>query len=204
MSAGDSTTHRAPLALRLLAHEWGIWVSLGRWVSGRRHGLGAGRTGFGYARAQASTMWALVFVAVVETVMLALLLRPWPVAHLVVLVADVWTLALLLGVQAAAVTRPHVVDEETVRIRRGLGTDVLIPRTAVLAVRRQLRLAGARAADPEALELDVASQTTVTLELAAPVRVQPVFGPPRYVRRLHVHADEPDALVAALAPAPRP
>lgn len=202
MSADGSTVPRASLALRLLGYEWGNWMSLVRWMSGRRDGLGAGRTGFGYARAQASTLWALAFVGVVETVMLALLLRPWPVAHTVMLVLDLWTLALLLGLQAAAVTRPHVVDGRTVRIRRGLGTDVLIPRTAVVAVRRQLRLAGARAADPEALDLDIASQTTVTLELAAPVYVRPVFGQARYVRRVHVHADEPDALVAALAAPP--
>ncbi|MFD5493032.1 hypothetical protein ACFYY3_03095 [Streptomyces sp. NPDC001812] len=182
----------------LVRHELRLMVSLLLWLARRTHGAGGG-TAFGYARGHGAVMFGFAFVCVVETVVLSVLLLDWPTVHAVVLFLDVYTVVIVVGLHAADVVRPHVLDPDsgTLRIRRAVHVDLRIPLERIASVRRELRMSHERA-DGE-LNVEVGSQTTVTLELTEPVTHVTFFGRPREVRIVRLHADEPDALVRALA-----
>ncbi|WP_413756964.1 hypothetical protein [Streptomyces sp. MMBL 11-3] len=190
-------------ALRgLLVHEARLLGSIGRWVGRRPHGVGRGAgKAFGYARGQGAMMFGFGFVCVLESVCMAVLLRNHPAVHRVVLVLDVYTLLLVVGLHAASVTRPHVLDDaaSVLRVRRFVHVDLRVPLASVASVRRELVTTherGERGSDR--LDLAVGAQTTVTLELSVPVRYRPLVGRPRDVRLIRFHADEPEALVRAV------
>ncbi|MFJ6566794.1 hypothetical protein ACIQNU_05195 [Streptomyces sp. NPDC091292] len=173
-------------------------MSFGLWVARRRHGVrrGDGNQVFGYAREQAAMMYGLAFACVVETVGLAYLLRDWPVVHLVVLVLDVYTVVMIVGLHAASVVRPHVLGPDSLRVRKGAYLDLRIPLSNITAIRRELRTSHEKA-DGE-LDLDIGAMTSVTLELGAPVERLTLFGRRQQVTLVRLHAEEPDALVRAL------
>jgi hypothetical protein len=141
-------------------------------------------------------MAGLAFVCVVETVGVAAMLRDWPTAHEVVLVLDVYTVLLVVGLHAACVVRPHVLTARALRVRYGVHVDLPIPLSAIRAVRRETRSVQEPAAD--ALDLAVGSQTSVTLELAEPVTHMTFLGRRRDVRVVRLHADDPATLAQAL------
>ncbi|WP_371549834.1 hypothetical protein OG266_31675 [Streptomyces sp. NBC_00554] len=187
------------LLRRLVAHELRLIASLWRWVARRPpHGVGEGR-GFGHARGQAAMMFGFAFVCVVESVGMSVLLRDYPVTHQVVLVLDVYTVVFVLGLYAAGVTRPHVLDSTALRVRNGAHVDLRIPLEDITAVRREMRFTHERA-DGE-LNLPVSAQTEVTLELANPVRHFTFMGREQTVHLVRLHADDPDELVRSLTQA---
>ncbi|WP_405712144.1 MULTISPECIES: hypothetical protein [unclassified Streptomyces] len=186
---------------RLVGHEMRALHSLGLWVRGRRHGVPEGAVAVPYTGPQTAMMYGLLFVAVVETVMLALLV-PWPVVHGVLLVLDVYGVVFVLALHASCVTRPHVVDADgSLRIRYGGRFDLRIPADAVAGARIERRF-------PEGgpvllgtdgvLDLVVGGQTTVTVELAGPVEFVRPMGRRGLARTVRFHADDPGAAVAAL------
>ncbi|MFE9969508.1 hypothetical protein ACFYRD_01835 [Streptomyces hirsutus] len=181
----------------LVRHELRLMVSLVRWLARRTHGVGGG-SAFGYARGHGAVMFGFAFVCVVETVMMSVLLLDWPTVHAVVLFLDVYTVVIVVALHAANVVRPHVLDPDsgTLRIRGAVHVDLRIPLERIASVRRELRMSHERA-DGE-LNVEVGSQTTVTLELTEPVTHVAFFGRRREVRVVRFHADEPDALVRAL------
>ncbi|WP_449478538.1 hypothetical protein [Streptomyces abikoensis] len=178
-------------------HESRLWAGLVLWFARRRDGVGDGVRALPYARAQASTMYALLFVCVVETVGMSFFTAAYPVLHWVVLALDVYTVLLVLGFHAGSVVRPHTVGPEGLRIRQGGTLDLCIPVAALGAVRRDLRFPGSETPDGT-LEVPVASQTSVTVELTGPVTVTRLFRRPREVRTVRFHADEPHAAVEAI------
>ncbi|WP_055695049.1 hypothetical protein, partial [Streptomyces prasinopilosus] len=182
----------------LVRHELRLMVSLVLWLARRTHGVGGG-TPFGYARGHGAVMFGFAFVCVVETVVMSVLLLDWPTVHAVVLFLDVYTVVIVVALHAADVVRPHVLDPDSdmLRIRRAIHVDLRIPLERIASVRRELRMSHERA-DGE-LNVEVGSQTTVTLELTEPVTHVTLFGRRREVRVVRLHADEPDALVRALA-----
>ncbi|KAA0932406.1 hypothetical protein FGF04_24355 [Streptomyces apricus] len=184
----------------LLVHETRLLGSIGRWVGRRPHGVGRGAgKAFGYARGQGAMMFGFGFVCVLESACMAVLLRNHPAVHRVVLVLDVYTLLLVVGLHAASVTRPHVLGNTALRIRRSAHVDLRVPLASIVSVRRELVTTherGERGSDR--LDLAVGAQTTVTLELSVPVRYRPLVGRPRDVRLIRFHADEPEALVRAV------
>lgn len=180
---------------RLMLHEVRVFGSLLLWVGRRRQGVDGGRE-FGYARGQGATLLGLAFVCVVETVGVSLMLRDWPTAHDVMLVLDVYTVLLVLGLHAAGVVRPHVLTGDTLRVRYGAHVDVRIPLAAIRAVRRETRMTHERAEGE--LDLVVGSQTSVTIELDEPVGYSTLLGRRRDVRVVRLYADEPAALMGAL------
>ncbi|MFE5207856.1 hypothetical protein [Streptomyces sp. NPDC056600] len=188
--------------LRLAGHELRLWQSLLLWVRRARHGLREGDVAFGHARGDAAMMYGLLFVCLVETVGLSVLLADWPAAHAVVLVLDVQTVLFLLGLRAAAVVRPHVLGGGVLRVRSGAHLDLAIPLERIASVRR--RSAYAHAETEGELNLPVGSQTSIVLELREAVRAPRLLGGGRAVRVVRFHADEPDALYAALVGALRP
>ncbi|MFG3099025.1 hypothetical protein ACGFZL_00580 [Streptomyces sp. NPDC048182] len=184
---------------RLLRHEARVLGSVAAWGLRRTPRGGPGR--FGYARGQGAMAFGLGFVCLVETVMMALLLRRWPVAHGLVLGLDLYALLSVAGMYAAAVTHPHLLDAGTLRLRRAVHADVRIPLAHIASVRRELRTSQ-RPGDG-ALELAVGAQTSVTLELAEPVTHVSLLGRPRTVTVVRCHADDPDGLVRAVGAAAR-
>ncbi|MFJ4867552.1 hypothetical protein [Streptomyces sp. NPDC088757] len=197
--------------LRLLGHELRLLASLGRWVARRPHGTAGADGVFPHARDQAALMYGFAFVCVVETVGLSYLLAPWPLVHGIVLVLDVYTVLFVLGLHAASATRPHVLAEDVLRLRQAAHVDLRIPLGRIASVRRETLFSHERA-DGE-LNLAVGAQTSVTVELTGPVDAPRLFGAPRPVRVVRVHADDPQALYRAVrealtrartAPSPAP
>jgi hypothetical protein len=180
---------------RLTRHEMRLGASLGLWLARRSHGTAGGRA-FGYTRGQGATMAGLAFVCVVETVGVSAMLRDMPTAHDVLLVLDIYTVLFVVGLHAACVVRPHVLTPDALRVRYGAHVDLRIPRTAIGAVRRETR--STHADVPGELNLAVGSQTSVTLELTAPVAHSTLLGRRREVSVVRLHADDPGALVQAL------
>ncbi|GGU18520.1 hypothetical protein [Streptomyces lavendofoliae] len=185
---------------RLLGHELRLMVSLVRWAARRPDGAGRpGTRAFGHARDQAAYLYGFAFVCVVETVGMSYLLASWPVVHAVVLVLDVYTVLFVLGLHAASVTRPHLLDGAVLRVRQGAHTDLAIPLERIAAVRRELRFSHER--EEGVLNLAVASQTSLTVELSEPVTAVRLLGGPYPVRLVRCHADAARALAEALGQA---
>ncbi|MGW2744731.1 hypothetical protein [Streptomyces sp. NPDC001450] len=179
----------------LVRHEARLFASLVLWLARRTHGTAGGRA-FGYARGQGTTLFGLGFVCVVESLTMSVLLRNWPTAHRVVLLLDLYTLLFVVGLHAACVVRPHVLTPDALRVRYGVHVDLRIPLAAIGAVRRETRTAHERTAGE--LALPVASRTTLTLELTAPLTRTTLLGRRRTVRVIRLHAEDPDGLVRAL------
>ncbi|WOX24679.1 hypothetical protein [Streptomyces solicathayae] len=185
--------------LRLIGHELRLMASLGLWVMRRRVGVGAAARAFSHARDQAALMYGFAFVCLVETVGMSYLLADLPVVHAVVLVLDVYTVMFVLGLHAASVTRPHVLSDDSLRLRQGAHVDVRVPLGLIASVRHESLFTHDKA-DGE-LDLAVGSQTSVTVELSEAVNAPRFLGGPRAVRILRFHADEPRELVRALTQA---
>ena len=186
------TTGAVRTVRRLVAHEARLLASITRWAARRPHGIGRGRA-FGYTRGQGAMMFGFGFVCVLESACMAVLLRNHPAVHRVVFTLDVYTLLLVVGMHSASVTRPHVLDDTVLRVRRAILVDVRVPLAAITSVRRELvttheKLDGR-------LDLAIGAQTTITLELDSPVRHFTFLGRPRDVHLIRCHADEPEALV---------
>ncbi|MFJ4790697.1 hypothetical protein [Streptomyces sp. NPDC088794] len=195
MNTAVTTATRTAHAV--LRHELRLLASLVLWVTRRTHGT-EGKQAFGYARGQAAMMYGFAFVCVVETVAMSVLLRELPVLHAVLLVLDVYTVLFVLGMHAASVVRPHVldVDARSLRVRQAGHIDLRIPLERIASVRRELRMTHTKT--DGRLDLPIGSQTTITLELAEPVTH---FGFTCRQRPLHLvrfHADDADGLVKAI------
>ncbi|MFE9644226.1 hypothetical protein ACFYO0_08820 [Streptomyces sp. NPDC006365] len=194
------------LVRRLTAHELRLLVSIALWMARRSHGTRHGRA-FGYAQGQGGVMFAFGFVCVLETIAMAVLLRPWPAIERPVLVLDLYGVLQVVGMHAASVSRPHVLDDTALRIRRAAHIDLRVPLDVIASVRRETRYTHEKR--PGELDLAIGAQTTITLELAEPIGHLTFLGRPTDVRLIRFHADEPDVLVQAiremrtLAPAPR-
>ncbi|WP_236066064.1 hypothetical protein, partial [Streptomyces poriferorum] len=186
---------------RLVGHELRALHSLGLWVLRRRHGVPEGAAPAPYTGPQTAMMYGLVFVSVVETVMLALLV-PWPVVHRILLVLDVYGVLLVLALHAACVTRPHVVGPDgSLRVRYGALFDLRVPAASITAVRVERRFPQGRLVQlgPDGvLDLAVGGQTTVTVELTAPLGFLRPLGRRGKAVAVRFHADDPRAVVAAL------
>lgn len=181
--------------LILARYELHMLLSLALWVGRRRHGTGVGRA-FGYARGQGAMMFGFAFVCLVETVTMSVLLKDLPVVHGVVLVLDVYTIVFVVGLHAANVVRPHVLEPGALRIRRGVHVDLRIPLERIASVRRELRASHER--EDGELDLAMGAQTSVTLELTEPVAHLTFLGRRRRIHLVRFHADDPDALVRAV------
>ncbi|MGW7576931.1 hypothetical protein [Streptomyces sp. NPDC054765] len=188
---------------RLAAYEARWLISLGWWVARRRIGVAPGERALGYAGVQAALVYGLTFVSVVESVGVGVLLADHPVAHAVMLAVDVYTVLVILGFQAAAVTRPHVLGADTLWLRHGAGREIRIPLERIAAVRYDLRFVREPQKDGnEVMELTVGGQTSVTVELSEPVLAVRLLGRRETVRTVRFHADDARAAVAALRARP--
>ncbi|NBE52357.1 hypothetical protein [Streptomyces boluensis] len=182
--------------------------SLLLWVVRRRHGVAEGARPMAYTSPQTAMLFGLLFVAVLETVALAVLI-PWPAVHAVVLFLDVYTVLQVLALHAACVTRPHVVAADgALRIRYGHLLDLHVPAGAIRHARVERRFpTGKRVQEhPDgSVDLLVGAQSTVCVELAAPVTfARPLGRRVEVTSAVRFHADDPQGLVAAVRGAVTP
>ncbi|EPH42197.1 hypothetical protein ABT390_03260 [Streptomyces aurantiacus] len=188
---------------RLVAHELRGFHSLALWAARRRHGIGAGARPAAYTGPQTALLFGFGFVAVVETVVLALIV-PWPAVHAAFLFVDVYTVVQIVALHAACVTRPHVAGADgSLRVRYGQFLDLRIPAADILRARVDRRYPEGRNVqvhDDGTLDVSVGSQTTVTVELVRPVGFVRPMGLRARARVVRLHADDPRALVDALTP----
>ena len=182
--------------LVLVRHELRLLASIGLWVVRRPNGLGTG-TGFGYSRGQGPMMLGFGFVIVIESIMMSVLLRNHPAVPRAWFTVDVYTLVLIVGMHAASVVRPHVLDDRVLRVRRAAHVDLRIPLEKIARARRELRTTHERTEGE--LNLAIGSQTTVTLELTEPVAHFTFLGRRQDIRLVRFHADDADGLVKAIA-----
>ncbi|MEV5909353.1 hypothetical protein AB0M00_10620 [Streptomyces chartreusis] len=192
--------------LVLVRHELRLLASIGLWVARRRHRTGEGAA-FGYSRGQGPMMLGFGFVIVIESIMMSVLLRNHPAVQRAWFTVDVYTLVLIVGMHAASVVRPHVLDDDVLRVRRAAHVDLRIPLEKIARARRELRTTHERAEGE--LNLAIGSQTTVTLELTEPVAHFTFLGRRQNIRLVRFHADDADGLVKAItlarsAPSPIP
>lgn len=180
----------------LVRHELRLLASIGLWVARRRHRTGEGAA-FGYSRGQGPMMLGFGFVIVIESIMMSILLRNHPAVQRAWFTVDVYTLVLIVGMHAASVVRPHVLDDDVLRVRRAAHVDLRIPLEKVARARRELRTTHERTEGE--LNLAIGSQTTVTLELTEPVAHFTFLGRRQDIRLVRFHADDADSLVKAIA-----
>ncbi|MEU4272807.1 hypothetical protein [Streptomyces sp. NPDC026092] len=183
--------------LRIIGHELRLMASLALWVGRRRVGVRAGDQAFGHARDQAALMYGFAFVCLVETVGMSYLLADWPVVHAIVLVLDVYTVLFVLGLHGASAVRPHVLTADTLHLRQAAHVDLRIPLDRIASVRHELVFTHEKKKEGE-LNLAVASQTSLTIELTEPYDAPKFFGGTRPVRIVRCHADDARALYRAL------
>ncbi|MFI5751415.1 hypothetical protein ACIBBE_37220 [Streptomyces sp. NPDC051644] len=140
-----------------------------------------------------------------ETVALSYVLANWPVIHAVFLAVDVYTVLFVLGMHAAALTRPHVLAEGVLRVRQAAHVDIRVPVAQIASIRRETLFSHEKKDDE--LNLAIGSQTSLTLELAEPVNTPRFLGTARLVRVIRLHADDPkylyDAVTRARTSSPR-
>ncbi|MFF4045734.1 hypothetical protein ACFYZ5_03635 [Streptomyces chartreusis] len=183
-------------ALVLVRHELRLLASIGLWVARRRHQTGEGAA-FGYSRGQGPMMLGFGFVIVIESIMMSVLLRNHPAVQRAWFTVDVYTLVLIIGMHAASVVRPHVLDDDVLRVRRAAHVDLRIPLEKIARARRELRTTHERTEGE--LNLAIGSQTTVTLELTEPVAHFTFLGRRQDIRLVRFHADDADGFVKAIA-----
>jgi hypothetical protein len=186
---------------RLAMNELRSLHSLPLWVARRRHGVPAGAHAAPYTEPQNAVMWVFIGVSALEGVLLAMIV-PWPLVHATLLFVHIYGLLLMLGMQAACVTRPHVAGPDgSLRLRYAGLFDLTIPAGSITGVRVERRYVGGRLVSRPAedeLDLVVGGQTTVTVELTAPVTYVRPLGRTGRARVIRFQADDPAALVAAV------
>jgi hypothetical protein len=127
------------------------------------------------------------------------MLVPWAPVRAALLVAGIWGVLLVAGMWASYRVRPYLVDDAGIRLRMGPARDITVAWSQVASVEartvRTWENAGfGTAAIQEGTRLAyvVNGQTTVMLALREPLGD---------VTEIHVGADDPAALLAALQPA---
>ncbi|MEU8107750.1 hypothetical protein AB0C18_28945 [Nonomuraea muscovyensis] len=190
---------------RIVGFDLQGMVSLALWVARRRHGVPHGATAVSYSGAQTSTMMIFLFAMIVELVGAEVLLRAFgaPVGlRTVILVADAYTVLIVLAVIAACITRPHVVSADEVRIRYGAFFDLRVPREQIAQLRhvRNFNEDSMVKVEGDRLAVAVASQTNLILELTEPITAIRPLGRRAEVRMIRFFADDPRAAIHVLQP----
>ncbi len=187
------------LAWRAVRFEAALWWSLLLFVTGRRDGLRPGVTTVGYHRAATGLFVLLLVSSAVEVPALHLIV-PWPPVRLALLVLGVWGVTFAAGLWASYVVRPYLVSTQGVRLRHGPVHDVRISWAQIAEVRQRTVRTWAKPGFGTAVTVEdgrlgyvVHGETNVVLLLAEPIDVGGAA-----VTEVHVGADDPAALAAAL------
>jgi hypothetical protein len=189
---------------RIVGFDFKGLVSLFLFAARRRHGVPDGTTPVSYHREQNAIMMMFMVAMVIEAVTVDLLLRaidaPGPLRK-IILAADVYGILIGLAIAAAAVTRPHVISQDELRLRSGGYFDLRIPRELIASVRRARNFSepGWFVLEDEKFALAVSSQTNLVVELSEPVTLTRPLGAQAEVSMIRFFADKPEEAFAALA-----
>jgi hypothetical protein len=187
---------------RLVTAELRLYRTVGPWLL-RRTDAPAGATPFSYAVVLRPVLWTFIGVSAVEVVAFHLLI-PWPGVRLALDILGVWGLFWMVSLTASLSTRPHLLTDDGLRIRYGVGPEVTVPWEFVRsATERRRSREKSRAVqldrDPagSVLNVVVSSQTTVDLALCRPLDVDLPAGRESVVA-IRLHADDARGLVRAV------
>ena len=162
--AAARTALPGPIATAVL-HEATLVHSLLLWVRGRQHGVPPGAVAIPYGRDGRAVGIALLVVSFVELVVVELVI-PWPTVRLVLLLLGVYGALIVLGFIAGPIVRPHVLTEDSLRLRASTWADVTLPLdTIARASQRRGGADGILAFTGTTLVLAVDDQTQLHLEL---------------------------------------
>jgi hypothetical protein len=186
----------------LVRLEIGIWRSLFLWITRRIPGRGPGIQSFSYAKEESPLIGAFVFVSALE-LPVAHLLIPWEPVRLALLIVGVWGLLWMIGFLASVRVFRHLLDDSSLRVRRGTGLDVTLRWEDIATV----RAARGRVPTNRLVHLDdgehgtiarvaVLKQTRVAVALRQPTAVA-LPDEPTVISEIHFYVDNPRALVAA-------
>jgi hypothetical protein len=194
---------RDPLR-RAVAAEAAMWRSLLHLV--RRRPPEPGEA-FGYLGVVKPILGVFIGLSVVEIPVLDLIVRhvvPWRPARWIMLALSVWGLLWMIGMLAGLKAHPHVIGDAGIRVRMGVGVDLLIPWESVESVTKRYRsMPSSRSVQIEddggrrVLHVVVGSQTSVDVRLRAPASFTVPKGPTGPVDEVRLYADDPDLLVRA-------
>ena len=166
----------------------------------RRDDVGA--SAFRYVGIVLPVLWAFIVVSALEVVIVHIVV-PWPGVRLVLDVLGIWGVLWMLGLAAGLTVYPHLIDDEGLRVRNGVMTDVPVPWKCITAVGvRQRAREKSRAVqldrDGDGVVLNVvsSSQTNVDLTLRQPLEVALPSGV-ETVSAIRLHADDARGFVAA-------
>lgn len=189
-------------AARLIVLEPRLWACLGRWVF-RRHR--PGETDFRYhGRSILGAFLILITLTTPVEIFLLELLLPWAWLRWLLLFAAVYGLLWLYGLYASLVVLPHRLEPDHLQVRYGHLNEATIPYDLIADVRAERRKAprggdGLQTSPEEhAVYLAVGGRTDLTLTLREPVTVDALWNPPPPVSTIHIAADRPDRMLAAL------
>jgi hypothetical protein len=188
------------LAWRAVRFELALWRSLSLLLIGRRDGRRPGVTTVGYHRA-ATGLFVLLLVASAVEVPALHLIVPWRPVQLLRLALGVWGVAFTAGLWASYVVRPYLFSADGVRLRHGVQRDLRLSWAQIADVRERTVRTWAKPGFGTAVTVEdgrlgyvVHGETNVALLLAEPI----VVGGAE-VTEVHVGADDPAALTAALS-----
>lgn len=200
LEAAFDTAARAvmpgPIA-SLVLHEARLVHSLLLWARRRQHGVPPGAVAITYGRDDRAVGLALLTVSLVELVVVELVI-PWPTVRLALFLLGVYGVVVVLGLLAGPVVRPHVLTEDSLRLRVGTWADVTLPLDAITTVvRRRGNADGLVTFAGSTLVLAVGNQTQLDLDLDRPHQLH-VGRRSGTVHCVRVSADDPGAAVTAI------
>ncbi len=135
-----------------------------------------------------------LILLLLEGITAHVLLVSWsPLAAWIATISSLYGALWLIADWRAMILRPILIDEESLTIRAGLRTTVVVPRESILAIERR---------DPElgkeSLNLTLMGTPTHWIRLSEPLWAQGLYGFRRRVRAIGVQPDEPEAFESAL------
>ncbi|WP_182378717.1 hypothetical protein [Nocardioides sp. WS12] len=115
--------------------ELALYGCLARWII-RRPAVPRGATPIGYAQLVGPMLWLWIFGSATEAVVVEVVLRQidtgWAEAiRLPFLVVGIWGVLWMLGLMASYRMRPHLLTDDTLRIRNSARTWVDVPLAAI-------------------------------------------------------------------------
>jgi hypothetical protein len=185
---------------RCLRHEAVLFSSIGLLLRGRKDVPDDG-VALPYAGPQRPMIVVFLVVSLVETGAF-LLVDFGPVGDTLLLAAEIYTAAWLLGYLAALVTRPHVVSPRELRLRVGAMFDLRVPLEDVESLtRRKETHASARGLiwGDEELVMGQSMETNVVAVLRRPVVATRPLGGTETVRVVKFFTEDPALAVQAFS-----
>ena len=159
-----------------------------------------------YHRQLGPVQWGIMGVSVVEAVVISLVLHRWPILAWSHLSISVIGLAYAVWYMLSLSRNPHEVDDETLRLRYRHCLDIELPRWAIKAVRRTCHndVKPMLSVRERVLRIAIGRMANVRVEFAVPAELDLPKLPAGEIDAIEFFADDPAALVRALAAQPVP